>query len=352
MTRVLVIGAVLLLLGVTTSSAYIRLATSGIGCEPWPVCHAEWLTVGSAQGRIVAAHEDAHGAAARGAAWVDASEPVTIARGVHRLSASLAGVWLLVLLFVGWNDLATVGARVAMVALVVLAGLLALLGVATHSGLKLVTLGNLLGGMAMIGCAGWLVGASARAGLRSTRHRKVLATTLLVALFAQIALGGLLGVHGAASHCASLPLCAPLLPSDAAAWVVFDPFGGMFGVIDSPFADDARTIAATSLLHNAHRLLALVVIALVAWLAIDASASWRGRAGLERDAMRESAGLRPLLLPGLVLAVAVMTAIAGIWLVAQRYPLTGAVLHNLLAALLLLAVAALLAHPITSAAPR
>lgn len=136
--RILAGLALALLLVITTTSAYLRLAQTGLSCPGAPDCYARSET--------------------RAAADDDPS--LTTARALHRIAASAAGAVILAIL--GWTA-ARPNERAAAIALAVLAAMLAWLGRYTPSGLPAVTLGNLLGGMAMLALAGWLVLALGRA---------------------------------------------------------------------------------------------------------------------------------------------------------------------------------------------
>lgn len=310
LTRVLLVGALSLLLGVTTCSAYIRLADSSYGCEPWPLCHAE------AGGEAVST-------------TVTDARRLGRARGVHRSAAMLVTFWLLALLVVGWARMPGRGARAALVALFVLVGLLATLGIVTPGAtLPAVTLGNLLGGMLMLAFAAWLLGASSRAPPPAVGPRRTAMLALSLCLL-QIALGALLNARVGASACGELPLCTPLWPTEPAAWRVLDPFAATVSA-----ATPAVHAAALALLHNAHRVLGVALVLCVLWLTL----------GVERAARADAARHGPRALAWSALVLTLAQAVAGIAMVAWRYPLAGVLLHNVLAALLVVSLAALLAR--------
>jgi cytochrome c oxidase assembly protein subunit 15 len=310
MTRLLAAGALLLMLAITTSSATVRLSLAGLGCGDWPACF------------------DA--ARAAGGADVD----VDVARGVHRLSASLAGVWVLVLLTLGWSVLRGTPQRVALAGLVALAGGLAALGVATPSPLPAVTLGNLVGGMTMVGLAAFLLGSCGRpvpgaatlprrpsAAGSSGGTRAILLSVIVGLLLAQAVLGGLLGAHGAASRCPTLPGCGPGAWPAGVDWAVLAPFRAT-----EVASTDARRLAALDALHVAHRIVGLAAVAAVlafGW------ATWR-EPGIARAA--RAAGV-------VSAALAVVAAVLGGTMVARGYPLGAAVAHNALVACLVASLA-------------
>ncbi|MEZ5728257.1 MAG: COX15/CtaA family protein [Burkholderiaceae bacterium] len=302
-TARLLVGTVLVLLVlIVASSAYLRLGSNGLGCSPWPQCYAS--------------HVSGTGAAA------DATSTATgIARSLHRLSASSVGILIVAMLFVSWRSLSTSAMRGAAVLLVLLTLALAMLGVATPSKLPAVTIGNLLGGMAMLGCAGWLFAAlgsnpgdtSSRGSDGSSRDR-ALAVLALVLVMAQTALGGLLSARLAAAACTSLPLCGADGGMDlAGAMALLDPFLPAQAPALTPALDDARRA-----LHVVHRLFGL--LALVACVLA---------------ALRPASGPRDGWQPGLIAGLAGGAAVTGALMAGLHYPLPLAVVHNVMTALLM-----------------
>jgi heme A synthase len=135
--RALVLALLALLVVVTTTSAWVRLA----------------------QGEACARGECA------GATSRVPDAPVAVARTVHRFAASAAGLVIVALLAFGWRD-GTRSERAALATLVALALALATLGRIAAPGAPAVTACNLLGGMTMVAAAAWL--ASRTGALRDT----------------------------------------------------------------------------------------------------------------------------------------------------------------------------------------
>jgi heme a synthase len=315
LARLLAAGALALMLAITTTSAYIRLQVAGIGCADWPACYVAAQTAG---GAIV---------------------DVDVARGVHRIVASLAGAWLLVMLVLAWGDVRGRSPRAMLVGLVVLAGLLAWLGLHTPSPLPAVALGNLLGGMTTVGMAaylyGWCRGAAAadagssRRGEPGDGSRGWPVAVAFAAIALQVALGGLIGARGGAAACAEWPWCASQLASPGIGWGVFWPFA-VDAADAAGHAPQARA-AGVAALHAAHRIVALSVVASVAWVAIDA---WRRRADAGAGAVAVA----------IAAALAVTLPAVGASMVLKDHPLATTLTHNLLAALLVAALAVLAGH--------
>lgn len=123
----------ILVLAVTSLSAFIRLSRAGVGCTPWPQCYGQQ-----------------HQASAVNWA-VEKDNPVAQARQAHRVTASASLLLALALLVLARKGGAALRPAARMAAgVLALALWLAVLGVLTGaSRLPAVTLGNLLGGLLM-----------------------------------------------------------------------------------------------------------------------------------------------------------------------------------------------------------
>lgn len=292
--RSMVLAALLLVLVITTTSAYIRLSQAGFGCADWPACYDRGMPTPAA-GQLIPERSTLF--------W---------ARALHRLAASSAGILLLLIVFLGWNALQSATARLAAVATLVLAGILAVLGTITPSNLPAVTLGNLLGGMTLLALLWWLHQSGRGAGPGRPLRRIALA-----ALALQIALGGMIGARHAVLSCVTLPACAGGWWPDAVDWRLFNPF---FALSASDLGSTAREALILS-----HRYGALLVAAILCVLGVKA---------VRRGARTAAAGWLLLGLLGLQLLL-------GAGMVLANFPLPLALLHNLGAALLLGATAGL-----------
>jgi len=287
--------ALALVLVITATSAFIRLSQSGLSCGDWPACY------------------DTQAAAPTGAIADDF--PVLIARAAHRIAASVAGILFIVIAVLGWDRWRGDSRRVAAVALVALAGLLAWLGRYTPSTLPAVMLGNLLGGMALLGLLAWLwrpdwLGEA----LPGDSRLWIVAGLALVAL--QIAFGGLIGARHAALDCTGLPGCGGGFWPRSADWRAFDPFLPNRSLADAPL----------QVLHLAHRFGALVLAALLAWI------GWR-HARLR--GVHQSLGVALLGLVALQIALGAALPITG-------FPIALAISHNALASLVLIVLVGML----------
>ncbi len=85
--------SLLLVLVLVTLSAYLRLDHSGIGCEPWPACY----------GNIGVAAENPTAASTYERLLEEANQPLSWARPLHRLVASVLGLAILGLCLLSLN---------------------------------------------------------------------------------------------------------------------------------------------------------------------------------------------------------------------------------------------------------
>lgn len=283
---------------IVVASAYLRLSAPHQGCADWPACYGTVTQV------------------------ADGSEPSAarrLARLAHRIAATAVAAAILALAFLCFAQRPRSRAdRALAVALVALTVFLALLGRWTPTGtlLPAVTLGNLAGGFGLLGLLWWL-----RLRHCAPRHDTPahaphgLAALTVVLVAATVLQGALVSGNYAALSCTTLPDCNGRWwpASTLAAFDVFRPL-----TVDD--AHRVRLAAYAPFLHMLHRYLAaasaLAVALLGAWLlACAPHGRWHG------------AG---------VLALLALQLGLGIAAIALSLPLPAVVLHNAIAALLLI----------------
>ncbi|WP_081686808.1 COX15/CtaA family protein [Chitinilyticum litopenaei] len=303
MLRKLLLGLILLCGLLIMVGAWVRLSDAGLGCPDWPGCYGH-LTFPRAEHEISRA--EAH-----------FGQPVDPERAfkemLHRYIAGVLGLGILALTLLGWRQWPD--QRAALCAPLVLVIVQALFGMwtVTEKLMPAVVTLHLLGGMGLLALLVWL--ALRLAALPPSPRPAMLrgGRLLLVALVLQIALGGWVSSNYAGPACTDFPLCAgQLLPPDglAAALRPDRPLG--LNADGSPIS--LAQLMGIQILHRAG---ALLVLLLSFW---QCRQWWAG--GQRRHA---------LLLAGLLLAqlaLGVANAVLGL-------PLTLAVLHNGMAALLL-----------------
>lgn len=306
----LIFVSILLTLATVVLSAYIRLSLNGLGCENWPDCYGQ---VGA-----VAEYQPSD-------SFSDAvpDKPHGTARAFHRVVASVLGLFVILILFIAIRRRGSGGPGIMMPLVVfALTLFLSVLGYSTPSPwIPAVTMGNLLGGMAML-AALWWMGQRSVTGTTApgpdTSRVKPWAVLGLVVITLQIALGAWTSANFAGPSCPSLGTCdGSWLPG--AGWAQgFNPFREL------QISDTGRVIADDSmpLIHMVHRLGAVIALVFLAWLAIRA---------LSIGGALKSTAVAMLVFVGLQVAL----GIAAVW---AQLPLGIVTGHNAVAALLLLAV--------------
>jgi len=295
-------------------SAYLRLHHSGIGCPGFPACYG---MIGAPDESTAGAVESAY------QRIVDrSSAPLAWAQPLHRLVASLLG---LCVLFLALLSLRARRHRLVCLALLALTVFLAMIGLRSGSmHATAIVMGNLAGGFAMAGLLGWLVfSASAPRRERAVRTARLLSWSAIALLSLQILLGGFTSANFAALACTTLPDCqGSYLPGpDLEQALQLDRS------IEVSEAGVAIGGPERQAIHKAHRIGA--VLALVAVLAASLAAA-------------RIPAARPTAVAVLLLALTEFSV--GVAAVLTSLPISLAVSHNWLAALLLLGLLRLAAQ--------
>jgi cytochrome c oxidase assembly protein subunit 15 len=277
---------------VIVASAFMRHVQAGLSCGDWPACYAQAVT------------PDADAVPGTG---------VRVARIAHRIAATGVLALVLGMLLMAWTQ-TPAWKREGALALcaLVIAVALAVLGIATPGArLPAITLGNLLGGYAMLAV---LAAATAPASTASRGARSVARVALLF-VFVQTALGGMIGAQFASLACPALTDCG------AWSWTAFVD-GESWNPLRAPALIDGHLTAGGGAagLHVLHRLNGLAVGTLVL---TTAAIMWHTRPRLAWA------------LTGLLVAAAV----SGVAAVASQPALPVVVAHNACAALLVATLA-------------
>jgi cytochrome c oxidase assembly protein subunit 15 len=257
--------AVVLVLVIVASSAYLRQASVRLNCSNWPACTQRVTGEDPARAQPAA---------------------VTAARLVHRLSASIAGALVLLIAYLSSVQLPRVRSDIALsAALVALTVFLAVLGRWSRtSQAPLVALGNLLGGMTLLALLQWM-------RLRTSRAQ------------------------------ASADSPGPLAPVAGAALTLALASVALGALVSSSHVLSAVRAESGELLAYAHLASGLLVLLLAGTLVLHPAAPASGRS---------------VALAAFVLAIA--QAMTGWVSTGFGYPLAAALAHNLLAAVLLIAL--------------
>jgi cytochrome c oxidase assembly protein subunit 15 len=304
------IGAVLAL-AVVMLGAWVRLTDAGLGCPDWPGCY----------GRLVVPHP----ATTAEELGTEFTRPLEAGKAwremIHRYLASTLGLICVALAVIAWRNRRDPDqpwrTPVALVALVIFQGLLGMWTV-TLLLKPIVVVAHLLGGFAtlalLVSLGRW---RTTRFPL-PTAGLRLLGAAAVAALVLQISLGGWTSANYAALACPDFPTCQtqwwPAIADFEEGFVLWRGIGIDYegGVLDHP----ARV--AVHFTHRLGAILAALLIALLGWKLVR-----------ETPTRRDGAA---------VLAVLLLQLCLGVSIVWFGVPLAVAVLHNGVAALLLLAV--------------
>jgi len=296
--------------------AFTRLTDSGLGCPDWPGCYG--------QANPIQAHADISAAEA-----AMPTGPVTVIKAwiemIHRYFAMAIGVLIVAMMIISWRRWLRSNRTEAkfsptfptlLFAFVCLQGAFGAWTVTMKLQPVIVTI-HLLLGMALLALLAWFGARQSNplpmaASTSSLRMPAALATMLLAI---QIGLGGWVSTNYAALACTDFPLCNGMFlpPMDFAnGFTLWRDLGMTAHGEYLPF--DALTA-----IHWTHRTFAFVVFAMIAWVAFRA---------MRLDGLQKSG--RWLLI---LIMLQLLVGIATIFL---QLPLLLAVLHNGIAALLLL----------------
>ncbi len=234
-------------------SAYIRLAEVGIGCPDWPTCYARLAPDAQKKG-ITVLTEDSGNVAYYGA------------RVAHRYIASALGLFIVAIFIIAMRQGSVRTSHVIVpLALFSITVFLSLLGYYTPTRSNpLITMGNLLGGMALLGLLWWLMQRDTNAydtPVDSALSRP-LARVALALVLLQIVLGGWSSANYASANCPGLLECKGQILS-------IDNMAGAFNpgrVIELDNTGQAVRPDSLGLLSMAHRLFAILTAGYLAWL--------------------------------------------------------------------------------------
>lgn len=311
--RLLAIATTVFALVVVVVGAYVRLSNAGLGCPDWPGCYGRLTPAqaGAEIARAVEAQGGEHGPVSMPKAWKEMA---------HRYLAGVLGLAILALTVIAWRARRQLerspALPTALLALVIFQAALGMWTVTLLLKPVIVTL-HLLGGMATLALLAWLSARELRLPAADTRTASRLrpwAALGIGVLVAQIALGGWVSSNYAALACVDFPTCH-------GRWLPDMDFTHGFQFVRElgrTAGGDYLRYDALTAIHWSHRLGAGVTALYLGALAF---------------ALLRSEGARRF---GALLAAALVLQIAlGIMNIVAGLPLSVAVAHNAVAALLL-----------------
>ena len=303
---------------VVVLGAYVRLSDAGLGCPDWPRCYGQLLVPS--------------GMAANEASAYYPERPLDSSKAwkemAHRYLAGLFGLSVLVLTIVAWRWRHAQHQQVLlpMILLLLVVGQ-ATLGMLTVTWLlhPTIVVTHLLGGMIILSLCFWLTihhGALGKITLSpSLRYCRLWVLIGGVLLIGQIALGGWTSANYAALACPDFPTCHgawwPL--ADYREGFVLWPDASGVNYEHGHLSGEARIA-----IHMVHRAGAAIVFLYLGALSL---LLWTKVKSVQ---LKRTAGITLLLL-GLQLGLGISNVILGL-------PLSVALSHNAVAALLLLSI--------------
>lgn len=311
---------------VVVLGAYTRLTDSGLGCPDWPGCYGHWVLPQSVSGIEEAQKTFPTQMVEPGKAWKEM---------IHRYAAGSFGILIFVLFIQAIvkrcrKEIFPLGLCAFLVLLLFFQAALGMWTV-TWKLLPLVVMGHLLGGLTILGTLRYIhltIGSLAHRekSQSNPKYRRIwLIIGLLLVIF-QIALGGWVSSNYSALACVGFPTCngnyfPPMNLHEA--FNLFSPIGLDYqgGKLDST----ARI--TIQMVHRLNAILtAVYILILGGWVLVKE----------KTISIRRSAILA-------IVLVLIQFAL-GVILVTHLLPLSSAVAHNAVAALLLLTMVSWLFH--------
>ncbi|TVS13203.1 MAG: heme A synthase [Wenzhouxiangella sp.] len=296
---------------VVVLGAWVRLTDAGLGCPDWPGCYGHLSWPSTEQSIAVADQVRADRAVDVGAA---------VREMVHRYAAGLLGLLVLALAVMAWRRRRDpdqpVGLPLLLLGLIIFQSAL---GAWTVTMLlkPAIVLAHLTGGLLTFSLLILLYLRTRPEKPRPNLPQRKLKTALgaaTVVLVVQILLGGWVSTNYAALACPDFPTCTGQWWPDSDFREGFTLWRGVGVDYEGGILDQEGRVA----IHMAHRIGAVAVIGVFAWLLMK---------------LFSTPGMTA---PGLILAALLATQIAlGILNVVWGLPLYIAVAHNGVAALLL-----------------
>lgn len=306
---------ILLTLTVIVLGAYTRLSDAGLGCPDWPGCYGKITVPSDAQAVNQANLQFPERALEAEKAWIEM---------IHRYFAGSLG--LLIFVVVAWcikKNMTSAGLPLLISATVIFQALLGMWTV-TLKLMPVVVMAHLMGGLTLLSllCLLYCRLSNFQVRFGETTHSatiKFAALFGLVVVIGQILLGGWTSSNYAALVCTQLPICEGNWTSYLDFKNAFDfaqhgHDNYEFGVLEYP---------ARLTIHVMHRFGAIVATITVLMVVYQL---WK---------FDQTAHQKLGVIVALVLAVQVSLGISNVWF---HLPISVAVLHNLVAAMLLVSL--------------
>ncbi|MFT5395112.1 MAG: cytochrome c oxidase assembly protein subunit 15 [Gammaproteobacteria bacterium] len=297
--------------------AYTRLSDSGLGCPDWPGCYGKLIVPNQAE-NVNEAYPERPLEHAK--AWTEMA---------HRYAASSLGLLILIIACMSWTKSSLSGMRLFASALLLLVIFQGMLGMWTVTLLlkPVIVLSHLIGGLTILSLLYWSVlrYQSIQHAVVKTGYSKLLPLVIagMIVLAMQILLGGWTSTNYAALACPDFPTCQGVW------WPTMDFNEGfiLWRGLGIDYEGGVLHGSARTAIHMAHRIGALITFFTILTVAVQAIRS----------------GIKNIKLTGLIVLIILIAQVSlGIANIKFYLPLSVAVAHNGVAALLLLSLVSLL----------
>ncbi len=315
-------AACALALVVIVLGAYVRLSDAGLGCPDWPGCYGKLLVPDSADQTHQANIAYPERPLEHAKAWKEMA---------HRYVATALGFLILIMAAISWTDKQFINMRVFAGVLLCLVIFQGMLGMWTVTLLlkPVIVMSHLLGGLTILSLLCWttLRQQSSQGILISAGNRKLLpfVVTGIIVLGLQISLGGWTSSNYAALACPDFPTCQGVW------WPKMDFNEGfiLWRGLGIDYEGGVLHGSARTAIHMAHRIGAVIAFITLLTIALRAIQT----------------GMRKLKIAGSITLILLLIQVSlGIANIKLNLPLSVAVAHNGVAALLLLSLVILLHH--------
>jgi len=322
LTNILRLGCLLTLM-VIVLGAYVRLSDAGLGCPDWPGCYGKLIVPEGSSSQIEEINlVYPERPFEKDKAWKEM---------LHRYLASVLGFLVLTLTFLSWFKKQFSNIRFfsgILLALVIFQGILGMWTV-TLLLKPIIVMLHLLGGLTILSLFYWklLREQSMNGVFVSAGNNKLLPLVVmgLIVLFCQISLGGWTSSNYAALACPDFPTC------QGKWWPKMNFFEGfvLWRELGVDYEGGTLDSAARTAIHVAHRIGAIIAGGIIVYIGLRCTLS----------------NHKYLKMTGIIVLILLITQILlGISNVKFNLPLSIAVAHNGVAALLLLSLVTLLHH--------
>lgn len=297
--------------------AYTRLSDAGLGCPDWPGCYGNLIVPEQVEQANEAYPERP---LEHAKAWKEM---------VHRYAASSLGLLILIMAFLSWTKTSLSNMRLFSTALLLLVIFQGMLGMWTVTLLlkPVIVLSHLIGGLSILSLLYWTVlrQQSLQGAAINTGNTTLLPLVIvgMVILGLQISLGGWTSSNYAALACPDFPTCQGVW------WPNMDFNEGfiLWRGLGVDYEGGVLHGSARTAIHMAHRIGAVITFLTILTVAVQAIRS----------------GIKNIKLTGLIVLIILIAQVSlGIANIKFYLPLSVAVAHNGVAALLLLSLVTLL----------